>query len=892
VTPERWREVARIYEAVADLDPVARDGRLWEACAGDDLLRREVEALLRQDEAAVVLDAPVWLTAAPLFDDGPLTGPGSLLGNYRIVEGPVGAGGMGTVFRGTDTRLDRQVAIKVLPTGVGRDPQARARFAREARAVAALTHPHICTLYDVGRHGEIDYLVMEYLEGETLAARLTRGPLPVAVALTHANEIAGALAHAHRLGIVHRDLKPANIMLTAGGATLLDFGVAKWGASPAGGGVLRDSTDAAAVQRRPAPDVFPPADGRGTGVTRDGSILGTVRYMAPEQIVGRGVDARSDIFSFGVVLYEMLTGQPAFGQDGALSIRAAILEGDPPPVSSLQPQVPPELDAVVRRCLAKSPERRWQTAADLARALQQVSDSIGTSSGAAAGVGASRRAKWGAATALAVVLVAVAGSALWIKSLPTSPPTEAAPADARIRSVAVLPLASVSMEHEYFADAMTEQLIADLARIAGLRVIARTSTWHYKTASKPIPTVARELQVDAIIEGSVIHAGDRVQITARLIRGTSGDVIWAQTFERELRDVLALQREIARAITSKVDVTLTGPAQAGQAPVRPVDPEIHRQVLLGRYQLAKATEAGLQKAIQYFEGVISRDAENALAHAGLAEAYMELSGFYMHPRQAMPRAKRAALAALALDDSLADAHAALGYIHLVYDWDGPSAEKELLRALDLNPTLAMARLNYAAYLASQNRPDATVQEIRRAVHLDPLSIRTYSFGTLFLLFARRYDDAIALARKGLELEPRSAFTMAFEGAGYAALGRHDEAVGKLASAVRLDNSLTIRALHAHVLAVAGRHDEARAVLGQLEQAAKTRYFCPYEIATVYVSLGEQDTATDWFRKGIEDRADCMPWLGVEPWMDPYRADPRYISMLKEIGLTPIGATGH
>jgi TolB-like protein/tetratricopeptide (TPR) repeat protein len=583
-----------------------------------------------------------------------------------------------------------------------------------------------------------------------------------------------------------------------------------------------------------------------------------------------------------------LTGQPAFGQDGALSIRAAILERDPPPVSSLQPQVPPDLDAIVRRCLAKRPERRWKTAADLAGALQQVSDSIGTAGRAAAAVRASRRAKWGGAT----VLAAAAGSALWIMSLPTRPPTEAAPAAARIRSVAVLPLASLSMEQEYFADAMTEQLTADLARIGGLRVIARTSTWHYKTAPKPVSTVARELQVDAIIEGSVIHAGDRVQITARLVRGTSGDIIWTQTFERELRDVLTLQREIARAITSKVDVTLTAQAQVRQVPARPVDPEIHRQVLLGRYQLGKATEAGLRKAIQYFDGVIARDAGNALAHAGLAEAYMELSGFYMHPRQAMPRAKRAALAALELDDSLADAHAALGYIHLVYDWDGPSAEKELLRALDLNPTLAMARLNYAAYLASQNRPDDTVQEIHRAVNLDPLSIRTYSFGTLFLLFARRYDDAITLARKGLEFEPRSAFTMAFEGAAYAALGRHDEAVGKLANAAQLDNSLTIRALQAHVLAVAGRHEEARAVLGEVEQAARTRYFCPYEIATVYVSLGEQDTATRWFRKGIQDRADCMPWLGVEPWMDPYRADPRYVSMLREIGLTPVGATAH
>jgi tetratricopeptide (TPR) repeat protein len=308
-------------------------------------------------------------------------------------------------------------------------------------------------------------------------------------------------------------------------------------------------------------------------------------------------------------------------------------------------------------------------------------------------------------------------------------------------------------------------------------------------------------------------------------------------------------------------------------------------VLLGRYHVAKGTEESLRKAVQYFQAAIAKDGTNALAHAGLAEAYTELNGFYMDPTEAMPPAKRAAEMAIRLDDSLADAHAALGNIHLVYDWDGPGAEKELLRSLDLNPTLAIARLRYAAYLASQARTDQAAQEIRRAIALDPLSIRTHTFGTLFLVFARQYDEAIELARKGLELEPGAGFIMAFQGAAYAQQGRFEEAVANLQKAVQLDSSPTIRALRAHVLAVAGQKNEARRLIGQVEVDAQGRYFCPYEIATAYVSLGDFDTACEWFRKGVAGRADCMAWLAVEPWMDPFHADPRWASFVKEIGLT-------
>ena len=616
--------------------------------------------------------------------------------------------------------------------------------------------------------------------------------------------------------------------------------------------------------------------------TGDGDIVGTARYMAPEQIDGREVDSRSDVFSFGAVLHEMFTGARAFDGRDAGGIRAGILEHEPPAVSTLNPDVPPAIDELVHRCLTKNPAQRWQAAADVLRALRQVTDAL-SQARARPALFARHWQQWVAGIAVA----AVAGAAAWTVSNRSRSSPPAAVPFSPIRSLAVLPLESPAADQDYLADAMTDQVVAGLARITALRVISRTSTERYKGARRPVPDIARELQVDAVVEGSVTHAGDKVRITVRLIRGPTGELIWTRRFEGDLREVLKLQREVAQAIAARLDVPPTAGAQVRLEDERPVDPELHRQVLLGRYLAAKSTEEELLKAVQYFDGVIARDPDNALAHAGLADAYIWLSGYYMHPQQAMPRAKRAAETAIRLDDSLADAHAALGYVYLVYDWDGPAAERALLRALDLNSTLAMARLNYAAYLTSQGRLDDAAREIHRAVDLDPFSIRTYSFGTLFLLFTRRYDEAIELARKGLEFEPGSAFTIAFQGAGYAALGRHQEAIANLEKAAGLDNSLTIRALQAHVLAVAGRHDDARALVRQIENETRARYFCPYEIATVYVSLGDQDTATRWFRKGVGDRADCMPWLGVEPWMDPYRADPRYAALLKEIGLTPV-----
>ena len=878
MTPERWQHIARIYELVVDQDPSIRQTFLSEACAGDEALRREVESLLRHEAAQLVLDRPVSAAAALLFDDGPDLRPGATLGPYRV-EGPLGAGGMGDVFRGTDTRLNRQVAIKVLPSSVALDPEMRARFAREAKAVAALSHPLICTLYDVGRHDEVDFLVMEYLEGDTLATRLADGPLPLDLALTHAKGIASALDHAHRHGVIHRDLKPSNIMLTADGAKLLDFGLAKFRPAADVGVAEPDETLASATVNTPGNTLFELHERDDAHLTRGGTVPGTVRYMAPEQICGCDADARSDLFSFGAVLYEMLTGKRAFDGDTATAVRLAILEHEPPPVSSLQPLVPPAVDEIVRRCLAKNRDARWQSAGEVLAALRRAAESTTVP-----------RPRTGAVRkrVAAILITAITGLSawLWTGGVERGSPARLA---GEMRSIAVLPFEDLSgdPEQEYFADGMTEQLIAELAKISGLRTISRTSVMQYRTPRKAVPTIARELGVDAIIEGSVVRVGDTVRITAKLIRGASGDIIWSGSYGRDLREVMALQRELTLTIIREVDITLTPQDQARLASTRPVNPEVHLQVLLGRYHVAKATQEGVRKGIQYFSTAIAGDPVNAMAFAGLAEAYAALSGFYVHPREVMPKAKQAAETALRLDESLADAHAVLGFIHLVYDWNGPAAEKGLLRALDLNPTLASARLHYAAYLASQARNEESAREVQRAVDLDPLSVRTHAFGSMFLIFSRRYDDAVELARKGLELEPDHAFALAFQGLAYAEQGRFEEAVTNLQRAAQRGDNPTIAALQAHVLAVAGQKEQAKKLILQLEETFKDRYFCPYEIGHVYVSLGEPDTAYKWFRKGVGDRADCMAWLGVEPWIDPFRTDQRYVSLIREVGLTPV-----
>ena len=879
LSPSRWQQIAAIYERAIDQDGNGRDAFLAHACAGDEALRRDVESLLEQDAEPAIVDRSVCDAAASLFDDDDLT-PGTALGPYRI-DGPLGTGGMARVYRATDTRLNRPVALKVLPPGLAQEPQMRARFAREARAIAAFAHPHICTLHDVGHQDGIDFLVMECLEGQTLAARLTAGPLPLEEAVTRAIEIASALEHAHAHDIVHRDLKPANIMLTAAGAKLLDFGISKSLL------VIGESSTAAALGAAEGDgDQGPDTHGEDRrDLTRDGTVVGTLRYMAPEQLKGQAPGARSDLFSFGAVLFEMLTGNRAFSGTTPAEVRQSVLEREPPAICSRGPAIWRRLDEIVQRCLAKDPGERWQSATDLSHALKDVADSMSGSRSWAALNAAIQ--SLGPAWLVTVGLAVAVGTTMWFTT-GRGPGSVAEMAPGLIQSIAVLPLDNPTEggEQESIADTLNEQLIADLATVEGLRVISRTSVVPYKNHRKPVPIVARELRVDAVITGTVLEAPPVVRVTLEMVSGTTGEVLWRYHSERDVNDGATLHLDVAQSLIAKVG--RPGDARLNLRPAgpRPAERAEPRDVLLARYHAAKGTEEGLRKAVTFFTRAIASEPLNAAAHAGLAKTYTELSGFYMDPRLAMPKAREAALTAIGLDDTLAEAHAALGYVALVYDWDGHEAARALARALELNPTLATARLNYAAYLTTQARPDEAVREILRAVDLDPLSVRTHAYGAMLLLFTRRYDEALELTARALELDASSGFTLAVRGVGYAAQGRFEEAVDTMQRATTLDDSLTVLALQAHVLAAAGRTAQALSVVRQVEAAARRRYFCPYEIGTVYVSLGDFDTAAALFRKGTTEHADCMAWLGVEPWIETFRTDPRYPKLLRDIGLSP------
>ncbi len=786
---------------------------------------------------------------------------GETLSRYRIVD-TIGSGGMGVVYRAYDPTLDREVALKLLNEEALDRTSARDRFLREARALSQLNHPHICTIYEIGEADGRTFIAMEYVRGRPLSALIPSDGLGTESMVRYGAQIADAIGHAHDHGIVHRDLKSANVVVTPDGAVkVLDFGLAKQ------------------VERDPARAIHAPEVSKrstlAAGMTQPGVVMGTPGYMAPEVLVGRPADARADIWALGVILHEMATGALPFRGPTPLEVASAILKESPIPLPA---RVSPMLRRIVQRCLAKEPGQRYQTAGEVRAALEAAA------SAPVSEVQSPPRIARRVALAVAIVVAAVAIAAVamnwsgW-RSGWTS---------ARIRSIAVLPLENLSgdPEQEYFADGMTEQLTADLSSIATLRVISRTSAMQYKKAGKPLSTIARELNVDGVVEGSVARADGKVRITARLVRAATEETLWARSYERDLRDVLALQGDVARSIAGEIGIALTAQDQKRLASARPVDPEAHRLFLLGRFHANQGTEEGLKKAVQHFDLAIGKDVTYASAYVGLAEAYAGLSSFYVHPREAMPKAKTAALTAIKLDDSLADAHAALGYVHLIYDWDGPGARRELQRAIQLNPSLATARLNYAAYLSTQGKHEESVAEVRRALELDPLSLRAHADGTSLLLFARRYDDAIELARKALELEPDFAFALAFQGVAYAEQGRFAEAIDALQKAARLDKSPSILALAAHVHAVGDQKREAERLIHEAEQTAEQRYFCPYEIGAAYVSLGDADTAVKWFRKGVEDRADCMAWLGVEPWIERFRSDPRYVELLRDVGLTP------
>jgi eukaryotic-like serine/threonine-protein kinase len=780
------------------------------------------------------------------------------LGHYRLLE-KIGAGGMGEVYRARDERLERDVAIKILPPGIRDDLSARNRLLEEARSASQLNHAHICTIYEVNEEDNVAFIAMEYIAGRPLSAVIPPGGLPTEQVVRYGTQVADALAHAHQRRIVHRDLKPANVTVTPdGNAKVLDFGLARR---------LRTEDLDAVTRSRVSLDESEPC-------------AGTLPYMAPEQLRGEAADARTDIWALGVLLYEMASSRRPFSGGSGFELSSAILRDSPPP---LPDRVPGGLAAVIRKCMAKDPAARYQSAGEVRSALETLGST--ESSLSAPGVrtpGAGSRVAlitWIVAgvAALFAVLLAVNVGGLRERFVHPS-------ATAAIRSLAVLPLANLSGDasQDFFVDGMTAELIREISKIAGLRVVSRTSVMGYKGTHTPLPQIAHELKVNALLEGSVARSGNQVRIAVGLYDGVSERELWSGTFDRGLNDVLALEDEVGHSIA--VQIRLKTAASPGTR--ASINPEAYDLYLKGRYSLDQGTEDDLKLAFVYFRQGIEKDPQYAPLYAGLADAYARLP-FYTdtRPSEAFPEAKTAAARALQLDPTLAEAHASMAYVLNYYDWDRSGAEQEFKRALELNPNDAAAHHAYGRFLASMGRADEARAELSRAQELDPLSLGIQSNVGMIAYFARQYDDALQQLQNVLELNPK--FPVPYWGIGmcYEQLKKYPEAVAQFQKGIELSGrgANGIGSL-AHAYGVAGQEAEAQKILVELRERAKTKYVSSYQFAVIYLGLGQNERAIAALEEAYHERSTLLGYLKMDPRFDPIRSDPRFQDLMSRIHL--------
>jgi TolB-like protein/tRNA A-37 threonylcarbamoyl transferase component Bud32/Tfp pilus assembly protein PilF len=786
---------------------------------------------------------------------------GQTFRQYRIVA-KIGAGGMGEVYRARDERLEREVALKVLPASALADDGARKRFRKEALALSKLNHPNIATIYDFDSESGIDFLAMEYVPGETLANRVGGRPLSEKEVVALSSQIADALEEAHEHGIVHRDLKPGNIMVTPKGrAKVLDFGLAR---------LLRPGANLA---------------GNDTVSLAQG-VSGTLPYMAPEQLHDEPPDPRSDIFSLGAVIYELATGRRAFTETIQARLTEAILRHEPVLPRALNPQLSPELERIILKCLEKGPDLRYQSAKELGVDLRRLNASTAVAIPAATGGGRVRygRAAYAAAFGiLAVLVIAIlawwnkgGGSIIYGRYVANAP---------TVHALAVLPLANLSADpaQEYFADGMTEELTTELAQISGLRVVSRTSTMRYKGTQKSLAEIAQDLHADTVIEGSIERSGDEVRITAQLINARTDTHLWAHSYKRELRDVLALQSEVARAIAEEIQVQLTPRERERFGHSRPVDPAAYEAYLKGLYHWNFHTSGELQKAIAEYQRAIQLDPGYALAYVGVASAYelLPLNGD-VAPQQALPKAKEYALQAIELDPQLSEAHCALAFALGQYDWGWTDAEREFKRAIELSPSNAVARALYARMSSIQRRHAEAISEATRARELDPISGQIGLQLSAAYFYARQYERSVDAFHRALENNPNLWPLHYFLGQVYEQQGLFRDAIVEFQKAQ--GPTLLATSGMGHLFAISGRRSDAEKILSDLALRSKTGYIPPTYLARVYVGLGERGQALEWLEKGYAARDSHMAFLGVEPAFDPLRSDPRFVDLLRRLHL--------
>jgi serine/threonine protein kinase/tetratricopeptide (TPR) repeat protein len=775
---------------------------------------------------------------------------GTRLGPYEIVA-PLGAGGMGEVYRARDSRLNRDVAIKVLPERLSQDPQSLARFERESKAVAALSHPNILVLFDVGTHDGLTYAVTELLEGQTLRERLDVSAIPWRKAVEIGVAVAEGLSAAHSKGIVHRDLKPANIFLTSDGRVkILDFGLARRQS-----GVSRDEETA----------TFADAE------TEAGTVLGTLGYMSPEQVRGGTAEAPSDIFSLGCVWYEMVTGRRAFRGSSAGDIMAAILKEEPAPLTESGKQIPADLDRIIERCLAKNAAQRFHSANDLAFALKSTL-TASTERQTEAPVRSTRLRLAGVLAA--VLVVVLAGAFFYWRSQGRS-----------IDSLAVLPFVNVGGDPntEYLSDGITESLIDSLSQVPNLKVMSRSAAFRYKGKESDARTVGRELGVRAVLTGRITQRGDSLVVSTELMNVDDNSALWGEQYNRKLADALAVQQEIAQQISEKLRLRLSSEQKTELAKHQTDNPEAYQLYLKGRYYASKFDTENLKKGLDYFHQAIALDSKYALAYDGISYYYALVEDLLIPSAEAVPKSREAALKALELDPTLAAAHAELGMAY----WSGfdfPAAEKEYRRALELNANYAGAHEYYGWYLATMGHIDEGISEVRRAAALDPLSFEICYMLGWDQIYARRYDEAVTQLRKCVDLEPSVWISEVLLGEAYEQQGRFPEAIAALKKAREIEDQIQWPLAElARAYALSGQTAEARHGLDELLARSKHGYVVSkYLIAIIYAALGDKDQASAFLDQAYAERSFFLYQLKVDPELDSLRSDQRFQDLLRRM----------
>jgi eukaryotic-like serine/threonine-protein kinase len=853
---EHWKQVQEIFDAVMEREADDRDAFLERMCTGDDDLRLEIENLLAYERpAADFLEAPALeVVAKAVARDRATQLIGEKIGRYAIVSW-LGSGGMGEVFLAEDSTLGRRVALKFLPVDVEADGSALRRLMREAQAAAKLDHPNVCAIHEVGHHKDTSFIVMQYIEGETLASLIKRGPLAPAESIRIAFQIADALAEAHSHGIIHRDVKPQNIMLThRGQVKVLDFGLARLEPSE------RPASGEASTEML---------------LTQPGVIAGTAPYMSPEQLRGEPLDGRTDIFSLGAVLYEMLTGSRAFGGVSNAETIAAVLEREPAPLDHVGADKN-EIQEILNRCLAKDRAERYATAKELAEDLAATlarleDDTAQTRLRVNRVVGVSptrRRAAW---VLTGLLLLAMAAMVFFLL-----------PRGETINSIAVLSfsLEGATSETEYLTEAIPQSIINKLSEIPGLKVISSDSSFHFKTGETDLKQAGRDLGARALLSGRIVRRGEMLWISATLVDSRDNRSLWGEQFSSRPNELITLQERISQTVSDRLRLRLTDPDRRRLAKRHTESSEAYTLYLKGRFYLSKLSAEGVRRSIDLFRQALQSDPGYALAYAGLADSY-SYSGDG-------PEAKNAALAALNLDDSLGEAHASLGWAKLLYDWDWKGAEAEIARGIELNPNYPLAHHWYAVLLGQMARYDEAISEGQRAQELDPLSPNiNLSLGLAYVL-ANQPDRAKTELEKVLEMDPGFAATHNLLGLVHLRSGRYQEAIAEYQRAHDLvgENPMAranIDAMIGLVYASWGKRAEATSILANVAGRAGVS---AYLVAQVHAALGDGSRAIEWLERAYQAHDPSLLMVKVDPVFEALHGDPRFYDLVRRVGLQP------